>query len=274
MSDTSGGERTVRQLSDLSGRVSIVTGGAGSIGSVLCGALAEMGSRIVVADIDAGRCESTAAELEATHGTKALAEVVDLTDEDATRRIAVTTVSAFGRIDVLLNCAGMTSGPELEGWTTAFDQQTTNAWRRGIDANLTSVFVLTQACANALRESGHGSVINVSSIYGLVGPDMSIYEATDMGSAAGYAASKGGLLQLTRWLATVLAPEIRVNAITPGGVWRGQPEVFRERYEERTPLCRMAAEEDLIGAAAYLASDLSGYVTGHNLVVDGGWTVW
>lgn len=95
-----------------------------------------------------------------------------------------------------------------------------------------------------------------------------------MGNPAAYAASKGGLLQLTRWLATTLAPEIRVNSMTPGGIVRGQPTEFQERYIARTPLQRMGAEEDLKGAAAYLASDLSAYVTGHNLVVDGGWTIW
>ena len=95
-----------------------------------------------------------------------------------------------------------------------------------------------------------------------------------MGNPAGYAASKGGLIQLTRWLATVLAPDVRVNAIIPGGIWRNQPETFREQYVARTPLGRMGAEEDLKGAAAYLASDLSAYVTGQNLIVDGGWTAW
>jgi NAD(P)-dependent dehydrogenase (short-subunit alcohol dehydrogenase family) len=108
----------------------------------------------------------------------------------------------------------------------------------------------------------------------MVGPDVGLYDGTQMGNPAAYAASKGGLLQLTRWLATVLAPGVRVNAISPGGVWRGQPEEFHQRYVARTPLRRMAREEDLKGAVAYLASDLSTYVTGHNLVVDGGWTVW
>jgi NAD(P)-dependent dehydrogenase (short-subunit alcohol dehydrogenase family) len=103
---------------------------------------------------------------------------------------------------------------------------------------------------------------------------MRLYEGTKMGNPAAYAASKGGLLQLTRWLATVLAPKIRVNALTPGGVWREQPEAFHERYRLRTPLGRMAAESDFKGAAAYLASDMSEYVTGQNLIVDGGWTAW
>ena len=117
-------------------------------------------------------------------------------------------------------------------------------------------------------------VINVISIYGMVGPNMGLYAGTSMGNPAAYAASKGGLLQFTRWLASVLAPHVRVNSITPGGVSRNQAPAFVERYQLLTPLGRLATEEDFKGAVAFLASDLSAYVTGHNLVVDGGWTVW
>ena len=116
--------------------------------------------------------------------------------------------------------------------------------------------------------------MNIGSIYSLLGPDMKIYSGTSMGNPAAYGASKGGLLQLTRYLATTLAPDVRVNMITPGGVFRAQPTAFVDRYEANVPLGRMAAEEDLKGAVAYLASDLSAYVTGQNLVVDGGWSVW
>jgi NAD(P)-dependent dehydrogenase (short-subunit alcohol dehydrogenase family) len=117
-------------------------------------------------------------------------------------------------------------------------------------------------------------VILFSSIYGLVGPDLGLYAGTKMANPAGYGASKGGLVSLARHLATVLAPKVRVNAITPGGIERGQPASFRKRYKARAPLARMAVEEDLKGAVAYLAGDLSAYVTGHDLVVDGGWTAW
>jgi NAD(P)-dependent dehydrogenase (short-subunit alcohol dehydrogenase family) len=180
----------------------------------------------------------------------------------------------FQRLDILVNCAGLIGAAELPGWGTPFDEQRSDTWRKALEVNLTAAFVLTQASASVLAASGHGSVINVASIYGMVGPDMRLYHGMPMGNPAAYAASKGGLLQLTRWVATALAPRVRVNAITPGGVWRGQPDAFRQRYEERTPLGRMAREEDLKGAVAFLASDLSAYVTGHNLVVDGGWTAW
>ena len=125
-----------------------------------------------------------------------------------------------------------------------------------------------------MERSEKGSIILFGSTYGVVGPDMRLYDGTDMANPAGYAASKGGVIQLARHLATLLAPKIRVNAITPGGVSRGQPESFVRQYTARTPMGRMATENDLKGAVAYLASDMSAYVTGHNLVVDGGWTAW
>jgi NAD(P)-dependent dehydrogenase (short-subunit alcohol dehydrogenase family) len=143
-----------------------------------------------------------------------------------------------------------------------------------MEVNLTAPFALAQALAPALARSKGGSIINVSSIYGLVGPDWRLYEGTAMGNPAAYAASKGGLIQLTRWLSTTLAPSVRVNALVPGGVERGQNSEFQARYLERNPMARMATEEDFMGAIAYLASDLSAYVTGQVLSVDGGWTAW
>lgn len=205
---------------------------------------------------------------------KTLPVVADLLKEEEIRNIPEKITRAFERLDILVNCAAFVGTSNLEGWITPFENQRADSWRQALEVNLTAPFLMTQACAPMLRESEHGSVINIASTYGVVGPDMRLYEGTDMGNPAAYAGSKGGLIQLTRWLATVLAPDIRVNAVTPGGVWRNQPDVFHDRYVERTPLRRMATEEDFKGAVAYLATDLSSYVTGHNLVVDGGWTTW
>ncbi|MBL8490125.1 MAG: SDR family oxidoreductase, partial [Rhodocyclaceae bacterium] len=146
----------------------------------------------------------------------------------------------------------------------------------GMRVNLTAAVVLVQEMRQALAASGHGSVILVSSIYGVVGSDAAVYAGTQMNAdrVLSYSASKGGLLQLMRHFSTLLAPAVRVNAISPGGIERGQPEAFRRQYAERTPLKRMGTEEDMKGAVAFLASDLSAYVTGQNLMVDGGWTAW
>ena len=259
---------------DLQDRVALITGGAGHIGHVIAEGLAELGASVAVLDIDQTAAGASASELAHSYKVKTLAMAVDLTDITAVQSAPKRVVEEFGRLDVVIHSAAYGGDTKFPGWAVPFDEQTVEAWDRALRVNLTSAFALAQAARQPLIDSGHGSIVLISSIYGLVGPDMSLYEGTTMNNPAGYGASKGGLLQLTRYLATVLAPQIRVNAISPGGVWRQQAEQFHARYQARTPLGRMATEEDLKGAAAYLSSDLSSYVTGHNLVVDGGWTIW
>jgi NAD(P)-dependent dehydrogenase (short-subunit alcohol dehydrogenase family) len=266
--------RTLRQLTDLRDRVALITGGAGHIGHVIGESLAELGASVAVLDIDQTAAGASASEIAHSYKVKTLAIAVDLTDITAVQSAPKRVVAEFGRLDIVIHSAAYGGDTRFPGWAVPFDEQTIEAWDRALRVNLTSAFALAQAARQPLIDSGHGSIVLISSIYGLVGPDMSLYEGTTMNNPAGYGASKGGLLQLMRYLATVLAPQIRVNAISPGGVWRQQAEQFHARYQSRTPLGRMATEEDLKGAAAYLSSDLSSYVTGHNLVVDGGWTVW
>lgn len=263
--------RTLKQLMDLQDRVALITGGAGHIGRVIAEGLAELGASIAVLDLGP---KDVAAEIAQNYKVKTLPLAVDLTDINAVQSAPQRVVQELGRLDIVIHSAAYGGDTKFPGWAVPFDEQTTEAWDRALRVNLTSAFALAQAARQPLADSEHGSIVLISSIYGLVGPDMSLYEGTEMANPAGYGASKGGLLQLMRYLATVLAPQIRVNAISPGGVWRQQPEPFHDRYRARTPLGRMATEEDLKGAAAYLASDLSSYVTGHNLVVDGGWTTW
>lgn len=265
--------RQLSELSRLDGRVSLVVGGAGHIGSVASAGLAELGSKIALVDLKKERVAEVAAELRQEFGAEVLEIVADLENEEQVRAIPSTVVERFGRIDALVHLAAIVN-PELGGWTTRFEDQSVAQWRRGIEINLTSAFLLAQGCVEHLRRSPNGSMIFFGSTYGIVGPDWSIYEGTDMGNAAGYAASKGGIIQLTRWLATTLAPDVRVNTLSPGGVYRDHLEVFRNAYANKTPLKRMATEEDYKAGVAFLASDMSRYVTGHNLVIDGGWTAW
>ena len=266
--------KKISELMSLKERVAVITGGAGHIGAAMAEALAELGANIVILDISLESCLPVCERISKEYAVETLPLVIDLVQEEHVRRVPDEVLNKFGRLDILVNCAALGGTSKLQGWITPFEEQSVDTWKGALDVNLTAPFLLTQACTPALKKSGHGSVINVASIYGILGPDMSLYEGTPMGNPAAYAASKGGLLQLTRWLATVLAPDVRVNAITPGGVSRNQPEVFQRRYIERTPLKRMAIEEDFKGAVAYLASDLSSYVTGQNIIVDGGWTAW
>lgn len=266
--------KTFKELVDLSGRAALVTGGNGPIGRAMVETLAELGAATIVLDRDEASASEFAAHIATRHGTESIGVRVDLASDSEIARIPGIVEQFSGSLDILINNAAMVGTSKLEGWVAPFEQQSVETWRRALDVNLTAAFAVTQQCAAQLRASGRGSVINTASIYGILGPDMSLYEGTPMGNPAAYAASKGGLIQLTRWLSTTLAPQIRVNAISPGGIERGQPEVFQLRYVARTPLKRMGREEDIKGATAFLASDLSAYVTGQNLVVDGGWSAW
>lgn len=266
--------KSLNELSNLSGRRALVTGGAGFIALAVEETLLELGADLAITDLNGRNCDGRAETLSRGRSKGVLSLGADLSDEKAARRVVQESVAKMGGLDILVHCAAHVGTDRLPGWAVPFDHQTVQAWDDAIRINLTSAFVLVQQARSALSGSGHGAVILISSIYGIVGPDFRLYENTAMANPAAYGASKGGLLQLTKYLATLLAPHVRVNAVSTGGVWRDQPEPFHKAYVSRTPLQRMATEEDLKGAIAYLASDLSAYVTGHNLVVDGGWTAW
>lgn len=241
------------------GRRALVAGGSGHVGRAAVEALEEAGADVLVADIEGDddrtiRC--------------------DLRDEGAVAGAVRATVDRLGGLDVVVHCAALVGSSDRAGWTVPFAEQSVGTWDEALRVNVTSAFVLVREAQAELAGSGHGSVILFASIYGSVGPDPSLYQGTAMVNPVAYGVSKGGVVQLMRYLATMLAPAVRVNAISPGGIVRGQNASFVERYRARTPLGRMATEEDIKGAVAYLASDLSAYVTGHDLVLDGGWTAW
>ena len=264
--------RTIDQLKSLSGRVAVVTGGAGHLGTVFAEVFGELGASIAIVDIAADRLEQRSRELEEHFGVPVCSVVADVSDEAAVARACAHIEGRFGRVDVLVNNAAYPPG-DLPPDGRSLEQQTLRQWQANLDVMLKGTFLVTRACRRFLALH-HGSVINIASIYGLVGPDFRLYEGTDMGNSAYYAAAKGGIVQLTRYWATTLAPSVRVNCIAPGGIRRGQPESFHQQYNARTPLGRMGTEEDLKGALAFFASDLSSYVTGQVLAVDGGWTAW
>lgn len=266
--------RSLHEMISLAGRVAVVTGGAGHIGRAVAGGLAELGANIALVDVAASTGSGLVAELKESWRVKAAMFDCDFEQGGAVKDLPRRVRDALGRIDIIVNCAAFVGTSGLEGWTVPFQQQSDATWRRALEVNLTAPFILIQAAAEDLAKYGCGSVINIASIYGLTGPDWRLYEGTSIGSPAAYAASKGGLIQMTRWLATTMAPKVRVNAVAPGGVFRATPEPFLSRYVARTPLARMAREEDITGAVAYLAGDLSAYVTGQCIAVDGGWTAW
>lgn len=266
--------KNVAELMSLKGRAALITGGAGHIGLAMADALAELGCDLVILDRPGEGLDRAIENLKGKWQVRIEGLGLDLEDEAARSSVPQVVADRVGRLDVLINNAGFVGDSQLQGWVVPFEEQRIDTWRRCQEVNITAVFHLSQILTPLLRASGHGSIVNISSIYGVVGPNLNLYTGTKMGNPAAYAASKGGMVQLTRWMSTVLAPDVRVNCISPGGVFRNQAEAFLERYEALTPMRRMGKEEDFKGAIAYFASDLSAYVTGQNLMVDGGWTAW
>jgi NAD(P)-dependent dehydrogenase (short-subunit alcohol dehydrogenase family) len=258
----------------LRGKRALITGASGKIGHQIAITFAELGADLVLVDRPGQNFDELLVMLEKIGNIKIECVECDLEDGNARTELINHLLSQDEVLNILVNNAAFVGEPKLEGWITGIENQSIEAWRREIEVNLTAAFDLAKGLLPKLKKNKNGSIINVASIYAVSGPDYSLYEGTDMGNNASYAASKGGLVQLTRWLSTTLAPDVRVNVISPGGVFRNQPAEFVKRYEAKTPLGRMATEEDFKGAVAYLGSELSAYVTGQNLIIDGGWTVW
>jgi NAD(P)-dependent dehydrogenase (short-subunit alcohol dehydrogenase family) len=198
----------------------------------------------------------------------------DLENQGQRSALIKQVANSKGDLNILVNNAALVGSSDLRGWSVPFEEQSIDTWRRAIEINLTAVFDFCQGLLPLMKNATGANIVNIASIYGSYGPDWSLYKDTEMGNPAAYAASKGGLIQFTRWLATTISPAVRVNAISPGGVLRNQPKSFQDRYESRVPLARMASEQDFKGALAFLSTDLSAYVTGHILEVNGGWGAW
>ena len=265
---------TIRDLIDLKGRRSLITGAAGGLGKVIADTLAELGADLVLIDKSGSDVESLSASLSNRWGVKVEYLICDLEQQDQRAELIGFIGSGDQKLNILVNNAAFVGTSDLQGWSVPFEKQSIETWLRALEVNLTAVFDLCKGLTPMLRGAEGGSIVNIASIYGMYGPDWSLYKGTSISNPAAYSVSKGGLIQLTRWLATTIAPSVRVNTISPGGIYRNQPKSFVQRYETKTPLGRMATEDDFRGAIAYLASDMSRYVTGQNIVVDGGFSVW
>jgi 2-deoxy-D-gluconate 3-dehydrogenase len=265
---------------DITGKVIIITGGAGLLGSQYTQALSQAGANTVVADINEEAAEKVAFGVK---GAKAIAITVDVTNPASTQDMVERTLKVFGRLDGLVNNAAL--DPKFEPkheseHTYAFETYPLKLWNQGIAVNLTGMFLCAQAVAPAMLSQGKGVIVNISSMYGLVGPDQRLYERDDPDAPRTYkpviySVTKSAVLGFTRYLAAYWAGKgIRVNALTPGGVFNDHDEEFVQRYNWRTPLGRMARKDEYCGALIFLLSEASSYMTGANLLVDGGWTTW
>jgi NAD(P)-dependent dehydrogenase (short-subunit alcohol dehydrogenase family) len=252
----------VRQLLDLTGRVAMITGGSVGLGRQMAEGLAEMGANLVLCARKKERCERAAEELRAL-GVTTLAVACDVTNPASIREVVDAAVSRFGRIDILINNAGTS-------WGAPAEEMRLEHWNRVLETNLTGTFLCSQAVGKVMIGQRRGKIINIASVAGMAGSPPEL-------QAIGYSASKGGVITFTKDLARKWAQHnIHVNAIAPG--WfpthmsGGVIERNRETLLQGIPLGRFGSEEDLKGAAVFLASDASGFVTGHVLVVDGGQT--
>jgi 2-deoxy-D-gluconate 3-dehydrogenase len=274
---------TIQEKFDLSGRVAIVTGGVGLLGTEFCKTLAEAGATVAVVDLNASASQAVADTLTKS-GYTAQAFAVDITKPDSVNAMVENVLSAFGRIDILVNSAAL--DPKFDPDAVkkgmapgAFEDYPLDQWNAALNVNLTGMFLITQACVKPMLAQGKkGSIINICSTYGLNGPDQRIYIKDGERVAfkpVYYTVTKAGVMGFTKYLAAYYAgTDIRVNALTPGGVFNNHEEYFVKNYSAKTIIGRMAKKDEMNGALLFLASDASSYMTGNNVVVDGGWTAW
>ena len=263
-------------LFSLQHKTAVVTGALGLIGKKHCEALAMAGANVVIADMDADRCRQFAKEL----GNQHIGVGIDVTRKDSVMQVRDEILKKYNSIDILVNNAAindMFENPAMAKELSAFENYPLEAFQKSLDVNVTGAFLCSQVFGSAMAERGSGSIINIASTYGMVGPDQSIYRDENGNQtfykSAAYPVTKGAIINFTRFLAAYWGDKgVRVNTLSPGGVENGQNEFFINNYSAKTLIGRMATASDYQGALIFLASEASAYMTGANLVVDGGWT--
>lgn len=262
----------------LNGRTAVVTGALGLIGKEHCKALSEAGANVIVADLEVSQCAKFASSLQ----TESIGCYLDVTNPDSIKKMRDVALTKFNHIDILVNNAAindMFENPKAASEQSKFENYPLELWQKSIDVNLTGVFLCSQIIGNEMAKQKYGSIINIASTYGITAPDQSLYKKEDGTQSfykpPAYSATKGAVIMFTRYLASYWGSSgVRVNTLSPGGVENSQDEFFITRYSAKTPLGRMAQPTDYKGALIFLASDASSYMTGANLIVDGGWTCW
>lgn len=269
--------KTNRELFDLTGRVVLITGSAGQLGPEYADGLSEAGANVALTDVEdrLTKCQELAKTLTGKYKTDPMATVMDLFHSDSINRAVDEVIARYGKIDILINNAAY--NPISKDSQAPFEEYALEYWEKVIAVDLTGVFLCSQAVGKQMLKQGRGVIVNIGSTYGMAGADQRIYGSSGLNSAVSYAAAKGGVINLTRYMAAYWqGKNIRVNCVSPAGVYNPavQNEEFLQNYMYKTMLGRMAAPSDLRGAMLFLCSDASDFMTGSNLVVDAGWTAW
>ena len=252
----------------------LIAGGMGYLGRSFIEPLLELGSFIIICDkLPISKFNEYIMKIDNKYKTKIIYFKCDLSSNKKRKQFVIRFKKVISNLDVFINCASLVGTSNLNGWNTSFKKQSSKLWTKVMETNLISIFDLIQNLQDLLQKNKGGSIINISSIYASIAPDKELYKGTKIFNPAAYSASKAGLNNLTKWLASTLAPKIRVNSISPGGIQRLQPKDFVKKYEIKTPLKRMAKENDVIGSVVFLSTDMSKYITGQDIVVDGGFTI-
>lgn len=273
---------TLEDLFGLKGRVGLIMGGAGKLGREFARILSLAGARVVLADLRQEDCDSAARLFEKDGVSPVMGKACDVSQRDQVKDLFAFIEAEFGQLDFFIsNVMGKT-----EDYYAPFEDYPEEAWDKVLDVNLKGNFFCCREASKIMKKQGSGSIILTSSVYGFVGPDQRIYDSCSphknpyggeykLNAPGAYASSKGGIIALARYLSTLLGGDhIRVNVLTPGGVYDGHEPEFHEAYVNRVPLGRMGSFTDYNGAVLFLASDASRYMTGMNLVIDGGWSAW
>lgn len=263
-----------QNLFDLTGRTAIVTGGAGLLASEHAIALSNQGANVILADLNEEKCIAAAQALK-QQGINVAAKYCNVTVKESWQSLVEDVVNNYGSVDILINNAGFTNQSKSANFDAGFEDFPLEDWNAIMNVNLTGTFIGCQVAGKQMLKQGKGSIVNFASLYGVVSPNHNIYPGTGISQPVAYSVSKHGVVGLTKYVATLWASKgVRVNAITPGGIFNGHKGLFLERFQQLNPIGRMSDKTELRGAIVYLASDASSHVVGHNLIVDGGWTAW
>lgn len=261
-------------LFDLTGKVAFITGGAGLLATEHALALNEYGAKVILADINLDKSNEILSVLK-EQNCEADFIKCDVTAKESWEGALQFVLGKYQKIDILINNAGFTNQSKSKNFDTTFENFPLEDWNAIMNVNLTGAFLGCQVFGNQMLKQQSGSIINIASLYGVVSPNHKMYPGTGISQPVAYSVSKHGVIALTKYLATLWAEKgIRVNSLTPGGIWNGHDGLFLERFKNLNPIGRMSNKSELRGGIVFLASDASSHVVGHNLIIDGGWTAW